>query len=1143
MYSRLHRKRVNVLALAGILLHAHGVAHAALSKNVVAFDYDAKGNVTKEIVEPDVSDLCVVTVNTINSFGNVTKSTKRNCSGLTGSMPGYNDEAAAPTGGAKFSARSDGATFSDQRYPSATTNALLHETKYSYDHRHGKPTSITDPNGMKEEWSFDGFGRPKLLRGVDGNGRKWTYDYCAGVNGGALLCPVVQGVAPAYQILEVPVGSVNIAAGTHGAQNGQAKKTFYDALNRPVRVEVEGFASGSWIGTENSFDASGRLVKSSNPFFTSSTTRYWTNYTYDALGRETRVERPDGGYRKLVYSDFTLSVETKVLDTRTDLSSSVRMETFELDLLGRVKRRTNSLGKAIQFEYHPSGNLAKVVDALGNQVVSDYDDVGRLTGSMDPDLGGRLFEYDAIGNLKAIRSLTGTISFEYDLLRRKTKLQGSDFGLAWYYDNQYSDGSNCVNAKGSLCEVAAANGYARRYVYDGMGRTTSIHTQVDKSYSIAQTYDQDGRPRDLTYPSGFAVRRLYTTQGLLHKITNIAGTTAYWEAKGYDNFGLLSSFSLGNGISTSVLRDPKSSLTSSITSALQKQSWTYDKLGKVRTAKDEISGVAQTFDYDDVDRLRVEVRSGGALAAQQSIAWLYDDLGNITSRSDIGAFSYYPSGSESVTPHGIEQVVGAVDGISNPTYHYGARGNMSSGAGRNYDWTGFDQPKSVSVGQGRLEWLYNESLSRTQERVLVGGVERRRTIYLNDILDQDLLYEEEGVGANRVSRNFIGIGPLQFAVAEINGTSTTLKYFHQDSINSIVAVSDSLGSASERLAYEPFGKRRYVDGRTDSAGTLTSEHTDRGFTGHEMLDDVGLINMNGRLYDPSIGRFVSADPFVQDVAHLQSYNRYSYGWNNPASVTDHSGFTWKGFRKNDGFGSVGSPRYGFTSIAAGQTSDMFAISGRIGWASGGGGAMFAYGSPLVAGGLPMISSVAELKASPPNFFVDNVFGSMIGEAANDLALFTKNNVNPLTGYMVNFNGDRRAQAVIGLVTFGVGSETRALKAADGAVKKTLYHYTNEKGLRGILESQELLPSLKRNNPKDARYGNGQYLTDIKPGTKSCAQLARCFLGRPFPASKFTHYVEIDVSGLDFFYGRDHVFVIQNEEALNLIGRIIRSGAN
>ncbi len=67
--------------------------------------------------------------------------------------------------------------------------------------------------------------------------------------------------------------------------------------------------------------------------------------------------------------------------------------------------------------------------------------------------------------------------------------------------------------------------------------------------------------------------------------------------------------------------------------------------------------------------------------------------------------------------------------------------------------------------------------------------------------------------------------------------------------------------------------------------------TARGFTDYEHFDSVGLIHMNGRVYDPELGRFMSADPFVQALYNSQSYNRYSYVFNNPLSFTDPSGYT------------------------------------------------------------------------------------------------------------------------------------------------------------------------------------------------------------------------------------------------------------
>jgi hypothetical protein len=124
----------------------------------------------------------------------------------------------------------------------------------------------------------------------------------------------------------------------------------------------------------------------------------------------------------------------------------------------------------------------------------------------------------------------------------------------------------------------------------------------------------------------------------------------------------------------------------------------------------------------------------------------------------------------------------------------------------------------------------------------------------------------------------------------------------------------------------------------------------------------------------------------------------------------------------------------------------------------------------------------------------------------------------------------------------VGGFLQGLRGnAPSSGTQSLYHYTNEPGLGGILKSRELRPSLGSINPKDVRYGNGQYLSDIVPGTKTPAQLSREFLNQPFQGKKFTHFIEIDVSGLNVIQGRPGVFVIPGETPLNLRGRIINSG--
>jgi RHS repeat-associated protein len=119
---------------------------------------------------------------------------------------------------------------------------------------------------------------------------------------------------------------------------------------------------------------------------------------------------------------------------------------------------------------------------------------------------------------------------------------------------------------------------------------------------------------------------------------------------------------------------------------------------------------------------------------------------------------------------------------------------------------------------------------------------------------------------------------------------STISYLHHDQLGSIVAITDQQGAVVERLAYDPWGKRRFVNGQPDKLDAITGQYIDRGFTMHEHLDEMGVINMNGRIYDPLIGRFMSADPIIQSPYNLNSFNRYSYVWNNPLKFFDPAGF-------------------------------------------------------------------------------------------------------------------------------------------------------------------------------------------------------------------------------------------------------------
>ena len=97
----------------------------------------------------------------------------------------------------------------------------------------------------------------------------------------------------------------------------------------------------------------------------------------------------------------------------------------------------------------------------------------------------------------------------------------------------------------------------------------------------------------------------------------------------------------------------------------------------------------------------------------------------------------------------------------------------------------------------------------------------------------------------------------------------------------------------ERLSYDAWGKRRFPNGQDDPTGSISSQTT-RGFTGQEELADVGLVHMNGRVYDPLLGRFGTPDPTTESPFSTQGWNRYSYVGNSPLNFTDPSGYCWAG---------------------------------------------------------------------------------------------------------------------------------------------------------------------------------------------------------------------------------------------------------
>jgi len=139
---------------------------------------------------------------------------------------------------------------------------------------------------------------------------------------------------------------------------------------------------------------------------------------------------------------------------------------------------------------------------------------------------------------------------------------------------------------------------------------------------------------------------------------------------------------------------------------------------------------------------------------------------------------------------------------------------------------------------------------------------------------------------------------------ENSDETVSTRYFHKDHLGSISVITDESGVVLERLSYDAWGKRRHPSGSDDPSGSITSQ-TSRGFTEHEQLDSVGLVHMNGRVYDPLLARFGTADPMTESPFSTQGWNRYSYVGSSPLNFTDPSGYCFMGCFWKSAFKAIG----------------------------------------------------------------------------------------------------------------------------------------------------------------------------------------------------------------------------------------------
>ncbi len=234
-------------------------------------------------------------------------------------------------------------------------------------------------------------------------------------------------------------------------------------------------------------------------------------------------------------------------------------------------------------------------------------------------------------------------------------------------------------------------------------------------------------------------------------------------------------------------------------------------------------------------------------------------------------------GQAALLPHVAQHQI-----IKHAIVQQDANGNVLTGNGRTYTYTAANRQKTITTGATTITYNYDDAHQRTTQAAPEGT-----TIYLNDPLGVRL-EKFTGISGDVQWNEYLFAGDEAIGVRFNRTGGPLMRYYIGDHLGSVSVITDEAGAVAERLSYDPWGKRRYATGADDTTNSITSQTT-RGFTNHEHISNIGLINMNARTYDPVIGRFTSPDSLIEDYFKGQILNRYSYVGNNPLSFTDPTG--------------------------------------------------------------------------------------------------------------------------------------------------------------------------------------------------------------------------------------------------------------
>jgi len=860
------------------------------------------GMLQSEIVEPDQPSLRKETRYTYNAYGLTETRVEKGAGGAERSTHFTYD----PSG----------------RFVVETRNTLGHASKATYDPVLGVKLTESDPNNVTTRWNYDSLGRPQTELSADGQRQETRIKAC--INN----CP---GNAVYY--------TESWLADRNGAPMSGPTREYTDLLGRTIETRATGFA-GETIVVKTEYDANGDVTRTSEPHLQGGAV-YWNQVvSRDVLARPLVEQSASGLTSSHQYSGLTTQQTVSWSDPVSGTQTS-QVTTHTNDVQDRLRRVVDAANRQLAYQYDASGKLLKVVLPDQVELVNTYDALGRKIGSQDPNIGQWQYAYDDFDQIVLQQNGSGArICSAYDELGRlisrtddyrpslswaqasEAALNGCEGQTAthnWSYD---------IAAKGvgRLALVTASNGYREEPFYDGIGRVVRVDTRFEgRQFTSSSQFDNDtGRlvhetlPHRISGPS-LSVEYRYNAQGEVYEIGKPGEEDYYWRANAKTVRGQIKDVYQGNGIirklydhdsASGFLTQIRSKMSFDSAWGIQNELYDFDAKGLMRKRTQQAAGnleqVEETFEYDVLDRLvkaTVANMTTPANAFEQSID--YDVNGNILQRNDVGQYQYGEScavGGTQYTPgpHAVTSVTGARDA----SYCYDSGGNMLSGGGKTISYTAFNKPDRIQGTSATVDVVYgpdrailkqvSATSEKTTSKITMGGYE-----YL-DIRKN---------GQTTIKERFRITGDVVVSFENGDATSPIEEHLFMDGMGSVVAVAHGLGGVTERYRYDPWGRpRKDVDWTAISDAIWfgmerAEKATSKGYTGHEMLDDVGIIHMGGRIYDPTIGRFLSADPVIKGLDQIESYNRYSYALNNPMSITDPSGYswlskTWKKLRKS-----------------------------------------------------------------------------------------------------------------------------------------------------------------------------------------------------------------------------------------------------